>query len=1494
MLSRSHNFIRAWPLVSLTAFSFVLVPSCALAAGPLSLFSSQDKTTQAPAAARVPIKTPFDAPVSNPIIVQASISGEESEAQFIETLYFQDQLFILFEDIIRLFNFPIKLNHSASRADGFFISPERTFSLDVDNLLLQVGTLREKITQDDFRQRKNQLYLSQDALRTWFGLESNLDRAHSHLYFSPNFLSFLQTRALRNKKRLKILTAYKKTETKEATSNQPTPSPSKENAAAKEGTLAKEKTLARSPQLYDTSGTTTAGYEVELYRNNKLIAFQTADEKGYYAFQRIPLLLGKNVFRLAFLGPHGQHEEKSETRIVQLPLRPPPQEPQKTVKPPALIVETQKKKEKKKEKKREHKKTRTAMAVSTELQSVPIQAQNWTSLSVIQSGEKKGLLEAYMSGRGTFLRLDEFLRYMNIAYRQQKNSDEFQITDSKNRQITLDLAQNIYMRLGKQHKLYNNDAFKNEGKIYANTDLLYRLFQGSTFLVDPALEKIELPDPQKEEVPASTIAQEETEQKDLAPAPLAAPVQPVIIDSSSMPPTPLDAPPNEEKNEGQDVLHLSQQARSEEEEEPESTSEDGESLILQPQLKNISLSSTFIEALDFPDQVFLPLDELLQIIGFPIKFNKNQTEASGFFFTQSNKFYLNIAEKEVIAGGKKMTLTQSDILIRDGQVYISKENFEEWFGITCDINRQRSIIHLKTDKLFPEEEKQKRQKKWNKLLSAVELSDEDLPLIKNSYKAFGYPMLDVNLGSTYTHNETSQENTHVSNYNIQGAMELGYLTSEIYLQGSTNSKIINTFRFQVGRKDPMANLLGELHATNFEIGDISSPSVSFVTANSLGRGVMLTNRGTTTSENFDTRNFTGDSVPGYEAELYRNNILIDFQTVDAEGRYSFTEIPILYGKNIFRVVLYGPQGQIEERTETISTSSALLKKNKFEYTFGALQRGLNLLNERKRTSSQVPNGTQLVGSFRYGLSQNQTIGASFAETQLEDGPHHYVTASSGANLFGVLSQASFAKDITSGGWASGLSLLGGFKGISLRTRYRHYSDFVSEVINNSSVPLKSEGLINANTQVVLPYVNNFSVGLSAKREEFVNKNLAPRFTYGAQIAKNLWGLSFTNKVDYILDDNKRFQNTFGFQTRLWDINLRATGIYNFAPIQEFRKASFMADYKITDKLSAQTQIEKDIVTDETSLGQNINWDFDAFRLSLNNQIDNDGNFTVGMNVLFSINHNEVSNKWLVQPQQTTKGGAIAGRVFVDENGNGLYDKGEKLVSDTSIRVNRAAVELDENGYFVSPVTPYETSKVTLSVGELSDPLLTPKTNGYRFQTRPGDTVVADFPLIHTTLIDGTSYFLEEDGSKRELGNIVIELQDKNGKPLRRTISEVDGYYTFDKIEKGEYWINVPDEVLTSYNAALEKRKHIVIEEINEFITDMDVVLKQKEDLTAPPDFCMPEPSLPPSLPAMPALPMSPTPPPIPSPIKESRNKKEEPTPLHLLKTTLEEVPHEQE
>lgn len=86
-------------------------------------------------------------------------------------------------------------------------------------------------------------------------------------------------------------------------------------SSSEPGVLIKNYPLRRQLE-YDRHqfiGDLLPGWEVELYRNNALLDYQTSGEGGQYRFEDVPLLFGSNHFRLVFYGPQGQQREETYT-----------------------------------------------------------------------------------------------------------------------------------------------------------------------------------------------------------------------------------------------------------------------------------------------------------------------------------------------------------------------------------------------------------------------------------------------------------------------------------------------------------------------------------------------------------------------------------------------------------------------------------------------------------------------------------------------------------------------------------------------------------------------------------------------------------------------------------------------------------------------------------------------------------------------------------------------------------------------------------------------------------------------------------------------------------------------------------------------------------------------------------------------------------------------------------------------------------------------------
>ncbi|WP_272698934.1 carboxypeptidase-like regulatory domain-containing protein [Desulfovibrio sp. Fe33] len=83
--------------------------------------------------------------------------------------------------------------------------------------------------------------------------------------------------------------------------------------------------IGSSSSSYDTrtvTGKALPGWDVELYRNNQLIGFQTIGSDGTYLFRDVPLFHGVNRFKLKLYGTEGQQEEREDVVTVGASVKP--------------------------------------------------------------------------------------------------------------------------------------------------------------------------------------------------------------------------------------------------------------------------------------------------------------------------------------------------------------------------------------------------------------------------------------------------------------------------------------------------------------------------------------------------------------------------------------------------------------------------------------------------------------------------------------------------------------------------------------------------------------------------------------------------------------------------------------------------------------------------------------------------------------------------------------------------------------------------------------------------------------------------------------------------------------------------------------------------------------------------------------------------------------------------------------------------------------------
>ncbi len=158
-------------------------------------------------------------------------------------------------------------------------------------------------------------------------------------------------------------------------------------------------------------------------------------------------------------------------------------------------------------------------------------------------------------------------------------------------------------------------------------------------------------------------------------------------------------------------------------------------------------------------------------------------------------------------------------------------------------------------------------------------------------------------------------------------------------------------------------------------------------------------------------------------------------------------------------------------------------------------------------------------------------------------------------------------------------------------------------------------------------------------------------------------------------------------------------------------------------------------------------------------------------------------------------GRVAARVFVDENRDGRFDKGDRPLEGVDFLTNRrrAKIHTDKDGTAIIDDLPvYRDVNISVALGSIEDPYLVPAVNGYRIPTRPGALAMVEVPLLRTGEVDG-SVFLDREGEVDGIADIRLELLNEKGEVIQITRTEFDGFYLFELVPLGRYMVQVSPE-----------------------------------------------------------------------------------------------------
>lgn len=969
----------------------------------------------------------------------------------------------------------------------------------------------------------------------------------------------------------------------------------------------------------------------------------------------------------------------------------------------------------------------------------------------------------------------------------------------QNQNFVLDVSKREVIVSGRQYSIPSKLVKIREREIFVDSTLLAQFFP-VLFKIDPALLVLTIkPDPglsaaERTQLVSRWLTLDGVEAVPLVPAP----VEVTPIPKPKTKELPPDITPD------MTLAELS----------------DEDLIVLQPIIDDETYDD-FFEVYQFGERYLVPLQALSELLHFSINVHPDNGKADGWYLSEDRTFSLDTIEQMIRLKDEKKPLPDQQVYVTETDIFVDSALLSQWFPLNIEIDLQQLSLNIVPEELLPFQIREKRLKKWARMQQARQ-AEKSYTLITTPYSLVSTPFIDLNLNQTLSNHGDNKSST---SYSVLAAGDLGYMSSNLFASGATNGNAVGTLRVSAGRQSDSAILLGPLKATQFLIGDVNSISVPLVAQSSLGRGVSLSNRPVFQSSEFDSTDFIGDSLPGWVIDLYHNGTLIDLRIVGADGHYEFLKVPILYGNNTFKLIFSGPQGQVREEIRRFNIDSSFPHRGNFNYELSVDKKSTSLFDVGDASAPNHPVNTRIVGDIEYGIT-NSLVGAlGVISTPLEDGQHNYLTAGLRTGIAGILGGLETAYDNTNKGRATKLFAFTSIKKVSIKAEHKQFDDFHSEEVSDFNLQLETESELDLNSILPLPFLGDLNFGINVNVEKFESGDRRTRIKN--RLSKAILGVSFTNVLEKTTNQSSESTlGVFSLRGHYLSALIRGSLNYNIEPESKLNAFSISVQRKIYQNTLAQVSLSGSLGGNSSRvLVGSLNWDRKNYRLALSANVDDDKNFAASANLLFSLGNNPSTKKWYVQGRPMANNGGVLANAYLDTNLNKQFDESDELIDHAGFLIDKKRHTTDNGLSFSTDVLKNRYATVTIDPVTLGDPLWEPAVEGYKVFPRPGVVTLVSFPVVTASEIDGTVYLVDNQGNERILSRVEVQLVNvDSGEIVKRFKSEYDGYYLFEKVTPGEYYIRIRNKDLNQFKAVQTDELKMNISSESDVYSDYDIRL----------------------------------------------------------------------
>ena len=787
------------------------------------------------------------------------------------------------------------------------------------------------------------------------------------------------------------------------------------------------------------------------------------------------------------------------------------------------------------------------------------------------------------------------------------------------------------------------------------------------------------------------------------------------------------------------------------------------------------------------EALFIHFASFLKAVEFPIE--QRDRTWSGWFRIQESRFLWRMSTGEVrLAGASALDVKDAQWLDSDEGVFVSIEVLESWFSLDLTPNTRLQTIALFSSEPLPFQQRDARA------------------LARDRYRPGEHPRVDVTVPDQYRW-ATLPLFDASSNYRIQNEADgtrsssaqtvltagMDLLKHSVLYTGSAgDTGEAGRQRLTIERIAPTRD--GTLFAgvDRYVLGDIFGKNSNIVNGGGSGSGFNIERRRAAYGSSSNLVTITGNATPGWEAELYRNDVLITFGLVDADGRYVFPDQETVYGENIFEVRLFGPQGQTREDRHTYWGGGIELATGDYSFSFSHIDFSERFLDGERTDVNALGSDRTTDLRAAWALTSNLQLGAGYTWAGLgsraADGTFtdaEYATLDGRMNLGrGLLLAEVVHQQAQGNAWA--VRYLTSLNRHNINLSHQTFGDFESPYTVRSTK-------LDAQNQMTLSGPLSLA-GLNSYTLRFTHQDRADGLTdyrifnrIGAR-----WGpVTLSNDLEYfrITGGNKFYLGRLRISGRRRQLSFRGQVDYDPDDAHPLNQVSGAVRWNVNRRIYNTTTIAKALKNDRILRVDNtLSMRVGALNLSVTVNASSDDSWAVALGINSRFGYDRESTGFITAERSLAHTGRATLNLFVDSNNNGVRESGESPVEWAAYKdqeVSAAAPGMMK----LTGVPAGNPIQIQTRHFRFDDPFLSPRSTAYELYTHAGSDISVDIPVVVTGDVEG-NLFTGEGSDGRNVSGVEIILSTLDGEQVAVTRSEFDGYFSFHGIPVGEYKVVV--------------------------------------------------------------------------------------------------------